>query len=191
MALPSGLVEFSNGRAPQGAVGLERLLRPACERPEFSGREVSLAVLEELHALMAVGPGMTGASPTRLLFVTTPPAKARLAQHLAPRVRDAALLAPACAIVTYDREFAEQLLAFVGDGGPGGSHFDTPGTLRAAALRNSVLQGAYLALSARALGLEAVFMHGFDGTVVAREFFRAPGLRATFVAALGYPLSPS
>jgi nitroreductase len=47
-----------------------------------------------------------------------------------------------------------------------------------------------LALSARALGLEAVFLHGFDRTAVAGEFFNNRDVSATFVAALGYPAQP-
>lgn len=187
MASVGELVGFQNGRSPQGVLGLERLLRPPAEGPAFSARTVSLEILEELHALMAVGPGMAGASPTRLLFAATPSAKARLARRLAPHARDAAVLAPVCAIIGCDRQFAEQLLAFVGDGVAGESCFDRPGLLRATAMRNSVLQGAYLALSARALGLEAVFLHGFDGTAVAAEFFTKADVSAIFVATLGYP----
>lgn len=184
------LVEFG-ARAAHGVPPLERLLRPSAEGRGFSARPVPLATLEELHALMAVSPGMTGASPTRVLFVTSPAAKARLARHLAPRGRDAAVLAPACAVVGYNHEFAEQLIAFVGDGVAGASCFDRPETLKAAAMRNGVLQGAYLALSARALGLEANFLHGFDGAGMAREFFGEASVSATFVAALGYPMAPS
>ncbi|MGZ6017793.1 MAG: hypothetical protein ACXWKO_03915 [Phenylobacterium sp.] len=190
MAAIGELFEVSAGRPPQGVLGLERLLRPPSEGRGFSARPVALDILEELQALMAVGPGMTGASPTRMLFVSTPSAKARLAQRLSPRTRDAAVLAPVCAVVGYDREFAEQLIAFVGDGIDGESCFERPAALRAAAMRNSVLQGAYLALSARSLGLEAAFLHGFDGAAVAQEFFRDPGVSAIFVATLGYPLTP-
>jgi nitroreductase len=185
------LVEVHRGRTPQGVTGLERLLRPPAEGRAFSARPVALEALEELQALMAVSPGMTGASPTRVLFVATPSAKARLAARLAPRTRDTAVLSPVCAIVGYDREFAEQVIAFVGDGVDGESCFDRPGALRATAMRNSVLQGAYLALSARALGLEAVFLHGFDAAAVAGEFFGGHGLSAIFVAGLGYPLTPN
>jgi 3-hydroxypropanoate dehydrogenase len=187
MASVGELVELKGGRPPQGVLGLERLLRPPAEGRSFSARSVSLEVLEELHALMAVGPGMAGASPTHLLFTATPTAKARLARRLAPHARDAAILAPVCAIIGYDREFAEQLIAFAGDGVGGESCFDRPGVLRATAMRNSVLQGAYLALSARALGLEAVFLNGFDSTAVAEEFFANRDLSAIFVATIGYP----
>jgi 3-hydroxypropanoate dehydrogenase len=187
MASVGELVGFQDGRPPQGVLGLERLLRPPAEGRAFSARTVSLEVLEELHALMAVGPGMSGASPTHLIFAATPSAKGRLARQLAPRTRDAAILAPVCAIIGYDRQFAEHLIAFVGDGVGGESCFDRPGLLRATAMRNSVLQGAYLALSARALGLEATFLHGFDGAAVAEEFFANGDVSAIFVAAVGYP----
>jgi len=182
------LVEVPGGVTPQGVLGLERLLRPPAGGRGFSARAVSFDVLEELQALMAVGPAMSGASPTHMLFTATPAAKMRLAQRLAPRTREAAVLAPVCAILGYDRPFAEQLIAFAGDGEAGVSCFERPGMLRAAAMRNSVLQGAYLALSARTLGLEVVFLHGFDGAAVAAEFFRNPDVSAIFVAALGYPL---
>jgi len=190
MTVVSGLIEIPPGGASRGVPGLARLLRPPAEGRSFQPRPVPLDLLEELNALMAVSPGMTGASPTRLAFLATPAAKARLAQRLAPRTRDAAILAPVCAVIGYDREFAEQLIAFVGDGVDGVSCFDRPDTLKAAALRNGVLQGAYLSLSARALGLEAHFLHGFDGAAVAREFFRDPGMSAIFVAALGYAIGP-
>lgn len=190
MTGPGELIAF-RGRVPPPALRLEQLLRPAAEGRVFADRPLALDTLEELHALMAVGPGMAGASPTRVLFVTTPSAKARLAPHLPPQAREAAVLAPACAVVGYDRLFAEQLLAFVGDGVAGESCFDRPGALKAAAMRNSVLQGAYLALSARALGLEVHFMRGFDGPAVAAEFFRQASVSAIFVAGVGYPLQPA
>jgi nitroreductase len=199
MSFMGEVVEVHAGRTPaggfggavSGVMGLERLLRPPAEGRAFSARPVSLDALEELQALMAVGPGMTGASPTQLLFIATPSAKTRLAQHLAPRTRDTAILSPVCVVIGYDRLFAEQMIAFCGDGVGGESRFDRPGALRAAALRNSVLQGAYLALSARALGLEAVFLHGFDGAAVAGEFFGDPSVSAIFVAGLGYRSLPS
>lgn len=189
------VIEFPGGRPPPDAAGLdpvtlERLLRPATEGRGFAADAVPEAALEQLHALMAVSPGMTGASPTRLLFITSPAARTRLAPHLSPRTRDAAMLAPACAVVGYDHGFAEQLIAFVGDGAAGESCFDRPGTLKATALRNGVLQGAYLALSARALGLEAVFLHGYRPAAIGAEFFRDPSVSAIHVAALGYPAGP-
>ena len=188
MAQSGQVVEFTGGRSP--IPSLERLLRPWGEGRSFTARPVGLDVLEELHALMAVGPGMTGASPTRLLFLTSPAAKARLALKLPPDSQDAAMLAPACALIGYDHDFAEQILAFVGDGVAGESCFDDPARLRSAAMRERVLQGAYLALSARALGLDVKFCHGFDSCALAADFFRGANMSVIFAATLGYPLEP-
>src|ERR1700760_1977067 len=105
MSIVGSVVDFPG--APLGP-SLHSLLRPSGEDRAFARRAVGLDTLEELHALMAVGPGMTGASPTRLLFATTPAARARLAPRLAPRDREAAVLAPACGIIAYDHGFAEQ-----------------------------------------------------------------------------------
>ena len=183
------LVAFPAARRP--ALTLDRLLTGAEAGPEargFAARPIGRDVLEELHALMALGPGQADASPTRVLFLSSPAAKARLAAHLAPAERAAAEAAPACAVVGYDREFAEHLVEFAGGGGlPGGSCFDRPQTVREAARRNGVLQGAYLAVAARALGLEAAFVARFDRTGVATEFFRGAPISPLFVARLGYP----
>jgi 3-hydroxypropanoate dehydrogenase len=184
------VIDIRRGRTGPSVPSLERLLRPSGEGPGFTARPVPLDVLEELHALMAVGPGMSGASPTRLLFLTSPAARARLSLHLPPASRDAAVLAPACALIFYDHGFAEQLMAFVGDGVAGESCFDLPSRLRSAAMRNGVLQGAYLTLSARALGLDTIFFHGFDAHALGGEFFKDASMRAIFAAALGYPAGP-
>ena len=191
MSETGAVVEFGGDRQGSPVPRMERLLRPCGEGRPFTVRPVLPEVLEELHALMALGPGMTGASPTRLLFPTTPAARARLARRLPDRDRDMALMAPACALIGYDHDFAEQLLAFTGDGVAGESCFDRPGRLRAAAMRNRVLQGAYLTLSARVLAMDAVFFHGFDPRALAAEFFGGANMSVIFAAALGYSAGPT
>jgi hypothetical protein len=158
------------------------------EDPAFASRPVEPDTLEELHTLMGLGPAQADCSPARVLFTISEAAKQRLARHLAPADRNAATLAPACAIVGYDRAFAEQLIEFMPGRRPHGSCFDQPGATAAAAVRNGVLQGAYLTVAARALGLEAAFARNFDRTGVAAEFFRGLGVTPIFVARLGYPL---
>jgi 3-hydroxypropanoate dehydrogenase len=169
------------------AFDLDRLLHPEPLAHGFARRPVPPEVVEELRALMACGPGMTDASATRLLVLTTQMDKVRLAAGLPNIERDVALRAPAFVLIAYDREFAEQMLAFASDGLDGRPGLDTPARLQAAVLRGGLLQGAYLAVSARALGLEADFFPVFDTETVTRAFFDEPGLEAIFVAALGFP----
>ena len=169
------------------AFGLDHLLRPTAEALAFDGRPLPRDLFDELHALMAVGPGMTDASATRLVFATSATAKAGLAEGLDLAGRAAALDAPACAVIAYDRDFAEQMLAFAAEDGEGRSGLDAPARLRAAVLRNSLLQGAYLAVAARTLGLEPVFVKAFDAAVVTAALFAEPGFDVIYIAALGFP----
>jgi nitroreductase len=173
-----------------GALGLNGLLRPTATNLTFAARALPSDLLEELNALMAVGPGMTGSSPTHMALATTAADKARLAEALDPAQQAAVLDAPACAVIAYDQDFAEQMLAFAADGLDGRSCLDAPAKLRAAVLRNSVLQGAYLAVSARTLGVEAIFLPNFDAAAVTAAFFPEPGLEVIFIAALGFPAEP-
>jgi 3-hydroxypropanoate dehydrogenase len=171
----------------RAALDLDRLLHSSLAERGFAPRAVPPDLLAELHALMACGPGMTDAAATRLLVLTTPEAKARLAGGLPDVEREAVIGAPACALIAHDRDFAEQMLAFASDGLDGRSSLAEPARLQAAVLRSSVLQGAYLAVSARALGLEIDFFPSFDADRVRDEFFDERGLEAIFVAAMGFP----
>ncbi len=174
---------------PPPPAAVDGLLRGLEETASFAPRAVAADTLEELHTLMGLGPALSDASPARVLFLVSEGAKARLARALAPADRAAAQLAPACAIIAYDRAFAEQLIDFMPGRRDAGSCFDHPGVTAAAARRNGVLQGAYLAVAARALGLEVAFVRNFDRTGVAAEFFRGAGLAPIFVARLGYRLA--
>ena len=172
---------------PPGAGELGQVLRAAPRHPAWAPTPISHDTLEQLHALMSVGPSMIDASPTQVLFLNSPRAKYRLAPHLTPATRDEALAAPACALVGYDVDFAEQLVEFLPHVAGAPSCFDRPEVVRQKAVRNGALQGAYLIVAARALGLEAAAIPDFDAAGVSFEFFRAPRVRATFLCSLGYP----
>jgi 3-hydroxypropanoate dehydrogenase len=166
---------------------LGQVLHAARPHRAWAPKPVSRDILEQLHALLSVGPSMIDASPTQVLFLTSSQAKDRLADHLVSASRDAALAAPACAIVGYDVDFAEQLVEFLPHAAGAPSCFDRPEVVRQTAIRNGTLQGAYLIVAARSLGLEAAAIPDFDAAGVSFEFFRAPRVRATFLCSLGYP----
>jgi 3-hydroxypropanoate dehydrogenase len=167
--------------------GLRQLLH-APIGAEWVSRSVSRNVLDELHTLMSLGPAMLDASPTRALFLNSDGAKGRLMPLVAAGHRADVAGAPVCAIVGYDTVFAEQLCEFL----PGAATTCHPvQTAHDAALRNGALQGAYLTVAARSLGLEAAPLPDFDAEAVAAEFFRNQRMRVTFVGALGYPASPA
>jgi 3-hydroxypropanoate dehydrogenase len=169
---------------------LGQLIQPPGGLPAWAPEPVSRDTLDDLHALMSLGPALLDTSPTRALFLTSEQAKARLAPHVASDRRGDVTLAPVCVVIGYDPIFAEQLCEFLPNtpwaSGPGGAQ-----TAHRTALRNGALQGAYLIVAARSLGLEAAAFAEFDADAVAMTFFRQGRIRVTFVGALGYAASPA
>jgi 3-hydroxypropanoate dehydrogenase len=165
---------------------LGQILHAARARPRWAETPIPRDTLEQLHALLSVGPSMVDASPTQVLFLTSRDAKARLARHLGRGVGAGTLAAPAFAIVGYDVDFAEQLVDFLPHVAGAPSCFDRPEIVRQTAIRNGTLQGAYLIVAARTLGLEASPLADFSPQDVSSEFFRGGRVQATFVCGLGF-----
>ena len=181
---------LSHLRPPQRraeAPPLGQILHATRARPRWAETPIPRDTLEQLHALLSVGPSMVDASPTQVLFLTSRDAKARLAPHLGRGAAAETLLAPAFAIVGYDVDFAEQLVDFLPHVAGAPSCFDRPEIVRQTAVRNGTLQGAYLIVAARTLGLEASPLPDFDRQEVSSEFFRGGRVQATFVCGLGFP----
>jgi 3-hydroxypropanoate dehydrogenase len=183
----ASLARFIPPRPRPAARALGQVLHATRSHLAWAPTPISRDTLEQLHALMSVGPSMVDASPTQVLFLASETAKARLASHLGGAVRNEALAAPACAVIGYDVEFAEQLVEFLPHVAGAPSCFDRPEIVRQTAVRNGTLQGAYLIVAARALGLEAAAIHDFHAEGVSAEFFRGARVKATFIGALGYP----
>jgi 3-hydroxypropanoate dehydrogenase len=180
-----GVLARATRRTP--GCDFDALFRPADDAGGWSPQPVSRETLDELHALMSLGPALLDASPTRALFLTSSGAKARLAPYIAEAERSDVLAAPVCGVVGYDTAFAEQLAEFLPKG-PG--QLDDSEAAHRIALGNGALQGAYLVVAARSLGLEAVAISEFDVGGVSSEFFRNPRIRATFLCRLGYAAAP-
>lgn len=168
------------------AVALDQLFRTARTRKSWSPRAVSTATLEELYALASFGPTSMNCSPARFLFITSPAAKARLAPFLHESNVGATLAAPVCAIIGYDLHFADRLPQLFPHFPGAAEHFADPVLARETAFRNGTLQGAYLILAARALGLDAGPMSGFDALGVTAAFFPGGQVEANFLCNLGY-----
>jgi len=163
---------------------LDQLFRSARSTHAFSAKPVTDDTLKALYELLKWGPTAWNAQPGRYVFVKSPGAKARLGEALSSGNKAKTLAAPVTCIVAYDTRFYDQL-------DPGGH---APGLLRgnaslaeATAFRNSSLQGAYLLLAARALGLAAGPMSGFDPARLNAEFFVDSTWTANFLVNLGYP----
>jgi 3-hydroxypropanoate dehydrogenase len=171
-------------RLPDPALDL--LFREARSHKAWLPQPVSDALLRELFELAQYGPTSTNSLPLRIVFVRTPEGKARLSPALHAANVPRMLQAPVTAIIAYDPAFHEHQHRLF-------PHRDVAAEYRAdaahaqiTALRNGTLQGAYLMLAARALGLDCGPMSGFHNDVVDEAFFAGTRLRSNFLCNLGH-----
>lgn len=165
---------------------LDQLFRTARTRNGWTDRPVPEALLRRLYDLAKFGPTAANASPARFVFLTTDAAKARLAPHLSAANRDKTLAAPVTVIVAYDLDFAEKIPELLPHNPGARAWFSDPEAAALTAFRNGSLQGAYLILAARALGLDCGPMSGFDIEGVNHEFLQGTRWIANFLCNLGY-----
>lgn len=173
---------------PLSARALDTLFLEARTHNGWIARPVEDALLRRVYELARMAPTSANCSPMRVAFVKSRAAKERLLPHLMEGNREKTLAAPATAIVGMDTRFYEHLPRLF-PAADARAWFDGPGKEELAAttaFRNSSLQGAYLMLAARALGLDCGPMSGFDNEGVDREFFPGGRVRSNFLCNLGY-----
>jgi 3-hydroxypropanoate dehydrogenase len=174
---------------PSDAV-LDTLLREARgSQNAWTDRPVDAALLRRLWDLLRWGPTSANCSPARLIFLTSRAAKERLAPALSADNFDKTMKAPVTAIVAYDTQFHEFLPRLYPRKPAAQSWFtSSPAFAQETAFRNGTLQGAYLIIAARALGLDCGAMSGFKNAVVDQEFFPDGRLKSNFLCNLGYAI---
>src|SRR5258705_6417330 len=166
---------------------LQQLFVSARSHNAWQKRDVPDAVLRELVDIVKMGPTTANSSPARFLFIKSQEAKERLRPHLSEGTRAKMTAASVTAIIGYDLKFYDQLPKLFPHEPEARSWFAGKDEhVRTTALRNSSLQGAYLILAARALGLDTGPMSGFDNAGVDREFFAETDVRSNFICSLGY-----
>jgi 3-hydroxypropanoate dehydrogenase len=135
---------------------------------------------------MKWGPTSANSSPGRIVFLRSRAAKERLAPALAPQNVAQTLAAPVTAIVAHDLRFYDELPRLFPHVDARSWFVANEPLVETTAFRNGTLQGAYLILAARALGLDAGPMSGFDNEKVDREFFPDGRWKSNFLVNLGY-----
>jgi 3-hydroxypropanoate dehydrogenase len=168
------------------AAALDQLFRTARTQNAFLDKPVEDEQLRALYDLLKWGPTAANGSPARFVFVKSPEAKAKLAPALSEGNHDKTMAAPVTVIVGFDEDFHEKL-PFLFPHTDAKAWFDGPREGRTeGAFRNGSLQGAYLILAARALGLDAGPMSGFDPAKVDEAFFKGTAIKSNFLVNLGY-----
>ncbi len=155
-------------------LALDQLFRKARTHSAWLDRPVTDDTLRELYDLVKWAPTSANTNPTRFLFLRTKRAKERLLPALAPGNVEKVMTAPVTVIVAYDLMFFEKLPQLFPHAPAMRENFaKNPQLVEVTARRNSSLQGAYLILAARALGLDCGPLSGFDNAKLDREFFDA------------------
>lgn len=153
--------------------------------------------LRALYDLLKWGPTSANSSPARFVFVTGDAARARLVECMNPGNRPKVQQAPVTVLIGMDLEFHEKLPQLFPHTDARSWFVGKPELVAATAFRNSSLQGAYLIMAARSLGLDCGPMSGFDAARVEAEFFAGTSVKINFVCTLGrgdpaklFPRSP-
>jgi 3-hydroxypropanoate dehydrogenase len=153
---------------------LDQVFRKARTYSAWLDKPVTDEIIRQIYDLMKWGPTSANCCPARFLFIRSPEAKERLRPTLSPGNVDKTMRAPVTAIIAYDLLFFEKLPRLFPHSPATRERFaSNPQLVEATAKRNSSLQGAYLIVAARALGLDCGPMSGFDNAKVDEEFFGA------------------
>jgi len=172
--------------SPLPESALDQLFRTARTHNELKG-EVSDETLRELYDLAKWGPTSANMSPLRLVFVKSADAKAKLGPALDEGNYAKTMAAPVTAIVAYDLAFYEKLpYLFPHTDARGWFDGKPEADLTTIALRNGSLQGAYVLMAARALGLDTGPMSGFNNALVDETFFAGTKIKSNFLINLGH-----
>jgi 3-hydroxypropanoate dehydrogenase len=165
---------------------LDQLFRDARTFNNWQAKDVPDLLLQELADLVKMAPTSANCSPARIIFVKSPAAKARLVPLMAEGNRAKTQAAPVTAIIGMDMAFYDHLPKLFPHADARSWFVGNQPMIDATAFRNSSLQGGYLIIAARALGLDCGPMSGFDQAAVDQEFFAGTLVKSNFICNLGY-----
>lgn len=172
-------------RPPISDAALDTLFRSARSYNGFEPGTISETLLRALYDLTKDGATTANSQPQRILFLNSQEAKNRLDGKMSKTNLAKTLAAPCVAILAYDPRFYEHLDRMYHVKGARAWYETTPPAIYTTALRNASLQGAYFIMAARALGLDAGPMSGFDNEKVDAEFFPDGKWKSNFLCILG------
>ena len=182
--MPPRSISKSMAKLPDSA--LDVLFRTARTQRAWLPDPVPDELIHEMYDLFKMGPTSANCSPARVVFVKSAEAKARLLPAMAPANVEKTSAAPVTAIIAYDLEFYEKLPELYPPMDARSWFVGNADLIQQTAKRNSSLQGAYLMMAARALGLDCGPMSGFEPDKVNAEFFPDGKWKVNFICNLGY-----
>lgn len=165
---------------------LDQLFREARTLNAWLPQPVSDEQLQQLYKLAKFGPTSANSSPMRIVFVKSDQAKAKLKPFLSDDNRDKTMEAPVTAIIATDHEFYERLPQLFPHADAKSWFAGNQPLIDVTAFRNGTLQGAYVLMAARAIGLDCGPMSGFDNAGVDGAFFAGTSVKSNFLISIGY-----
>ena len=164
---------------------LDLMLRNARSHGDFQDKPVPEALLRAAHELMKWGPTTANSQPARVLYLVSKASREKLRAALGPSNAEKTMKAPVVAIVAYDTKFYENLPRLFHN--PDAINwYSKPPANEVHGFRNGTLQGAYLILALRAVGLDVGAMSGFDNAKVDAAYFPDGRLKSNFLMYIGY-----
>ena len=165
---------------------LAQIFLEARTHSKWLARDIDDALLIRLIDILKMGPTSANCSPVRVTFVKSPSAKAKLNPLLDEGNRAKSFAAPVTAIIGHDLAFYDHLPKLYPHANAASWFKGQDEKIRDTAFRNGSLQGAYLIVAARALGLDCGPMSGFDNNAVDAAFFAGTATKSNFLCNLGY-----
>jgi 3-hydroxypropanoate dehydrogenase len=165
---------------------LDQLFRHARTFNAWLPKDVSDEQLRQVYELAKFGPTSANGSPMRVVFVKSKDARATLEPFLSEGNRAKTMQAPVTAIIATDHEFHEQLPKLFPHADARSWFVGNQPLIDTTAFRNATLQGAYVLMAARALGLDCGPMSGFDNAGLDAAFFADTAIKSNFLISIGY-----
>lgn len=165
---------------------LATLFTEARSHNAWLDQAVSDAELKQLYDVMKWGPTSANCSPARIIFIRTPEGREKLLPAMSAGNQEKTRNAPVIAIIGMDMAFFDKLPELFPHADAKAWFVGNHAMIAATAFRNSALQGAYLMLAARAIGLDVGPMSGFDAEKVNAAFFAGTEVKVNFICNLGH-----
>ena len=178
--------DIKNTSEPLNEKQLDLLFGQARSMNGWLSKEVSDDMVKSLYELTKMGPTSTNCCPGRFVFIKSQEEKEKLEPALLPNNIPKVMSAPVIAIIGYDLDFSDHMTKLF-------PHMDVAPMYKgnnemnvSTAFRNSSLQGAYLMMVARAMGLDCGPMSGFNNQLVDETFFSDTNIKSNFLCCIGY-----
>ena len=167
-------------------ISTEQLFTEARTQNGYLDTPVPDSQLNDLYEMLKWGPTSANCSPARFIFVRSAEAKTKLADCVSPGNQPKVLSAPVTVIIGMDMEFFDKLPQLFPHTDARAWFTGKPQMVVDTALRNSSLQGAYLIMAARTMGLGTGPMSGFDAAKVDAAFWSGTAVKTNFISTLGH-----